>query len=230
MRISVMLLLAAILSSLLSGRAAHAEKKVYRCTNADGSLVFSPNPCGAGEQEMKVDAGSAPANMPATPATSPQGPASAPAAAPDGGAEDAKCRDDAQGLLVYPAEGNLQALMQHQTELVRAYAADQKASEAIKVQIGTLDGAIAAEEERIAQGRSRVDRTYRDAIAKCDARKADRERQAERNRQAEHDRQADRERKAEGERQAEQERQAEHDGEAGRPVDPNGGGPQPDGG
>jgi colicin import membrane protein len=223
-----MLLLAA-LCGLLAGQAAHAEKKVYKCTNADGSLVFSPNPCGAGAQEQKVDAGSAQANAPGTPATPPQMPSTVPAA-PDSEAEDAKCRDDAQRLAVYPAEGNLQALMQHQAELVRAYAADQQASEAIKVQIGTLDGAIATEQERIAQGRSRVDRAYRDAIAKCDARKADRERQAERNRQAEHDLQAERERQAESERKAEQERQAEHDGEAGHPADPNGDGPQSDGG
>ena len=228
MRISVMLLLAAVASGLLAGRAAHAEKKVYKCTNADGSLVFSPNPCGAGAQEQKVDAGSASSDVPAPSATSPQAPGSAPAQ--DSEALDAKCRDDAQALLVYPAEGSLQALMQHQAELVRAYAADQKASEGIKVQIGTLDGQIAAEQERIAQGRSRVDRIYRDAITKCDARKADRDRQAERNRQTERDRQAEHERQAESERKAERERQAEHDGEAGRPADPNGDGPQPDGG
>src|SRR5438045_2769837 len=105
MRISVMLL-AAILSGLLAGRTAHAEKKVYKCTNPDGSLVFSPNPCGAGGQEINVDTSSAPVDVPATPATpatSPQAPASAPAAAPDGEEQDAKCRDAAQNLLVYPA-------------------------------------------------------------------------------------------------------------------------------
>jgi hypothetical protein len=179
MRMSLRLLLA-VLSCLLAGRAAYAEKKVYKCANADGSFVFSPDSCGATAQETKVDAGSAPAS-PAVP-QAPEAPV--PAAAPDAGAEDAKCRSDAQRLLVYPAEGNLQVLMQHQAQLVRAYAADQKASDAIKVQIGNLDGEIAAEEQRIARGRSQVDRIYRDAIGKCDARKVERERQADAARQA----------------------------------------------
>jgi hypothetical protein len=84
-------------------------------------------------------------------------------------------------------------------ELVRAYAAGQNASEAVKIQIGNLDGAIAAEEQRIAQGRSVVDRAYGSAIAKCDARKAEREREAKRN------------------RQTEKERPAGHDGDGPRP-------------
>ena len=166
MRTSLRLLLAAVLPGLLAGPAAHAEKKVYKCTNANGNLVFSPDPCGASAQEQKVDAGSMPVGVPPPSATSPP-------AHPSNTAVDAKCMDDARRLRVYPGEGNLQALMQQQAGLVRAYATEQKAPEAMKLRIGNLDVAISAEEERIAQARSRVDRSYRDAIAKCDARQAD---------------------------------------------------------
>ena len=171
---SLWLVFAAVLSCLPGVRAAHAEKKVYKCTNADGSLVFSPDPCNASAQELKVDAGLTPIGVPPPSATSP--PASA---APTSSALDAKCRDEARRQRVYPGEGNLQALLQQQAGLVRAYATEEKAPEAMKVRIGNLDVEIAAEEERIAQARSRVDRSYREAIAKCDARQAAAARQAE---------------------------------------------------
>jgi hypothetical protein len=169
-----------ILVCLAGVRAAHAEKKVYKCTNADGSSVFLPNPCGASAQELHVDTGSKPASASAT---LPQAPAqSVPTV---GATDDAKCREAARHLRVYPGEGNLQALLQQQAGLVRAYATEQKAPEAMQVRIGNLDVAIAAEEDRIAQARDRVDRSYRDAIAKCDARLDESERKAEAARQAE---------------------------------------------
>ena len=174
MRVSPWFLFATILSCLPAVRAAHAEKKVYKCINANGSMVFSPDPCDASAQALKVDAGSAPVAPPASSATSPPTPA-----APAANALDAKCRDEARRLRVYPGEVNLQALLQQQAGLVRAYATEQKAPEAIKVRIGNLDVAIAAEQERIAQARSSVDRGYRDAIAKCDARRAEAARQTE---------------------------------------------------
>ena len=156
--------------------AAHAEKKVYKCTNADGSTVFSPYPCGTGAQEMKVDTSAPPSPAP-MPADAPVPGAAPPAtagtttpAAPTVDAEDEKCRQNAERLKVYPAQGNLDMLMQRQTELMRSYAAT--AAEATKVQIGNLDGEIAAEQARLNDGRQRADRAYADAIAKCDARKA----------------------------------------------------------
>jgi hypothetical protein len=180
MRVSPWFLFATILSCLPAVRAAHAEKKVYKCINANGSMVFSPDPCDASAQALKVDAGSAPVAPPAASATSPPTPA-----APAANALDAKCRDEARRLRVYPGEVNLQALLQQQAGLVRAYATEQTAPEAMKVRIGNLDVAIAAEQERIAQARSSVDRSYRDAIAKCDARRAESERRAEAARQTE---------------------------------------------
>jgi len=181
MRMSRCVLFVAILVCQPGVRIAHAEKKVYKCTNADGSLVFLPNPCSASAQELKVDAGSIPVGVPATSTSSPPGSAATTSSA----LVDAKCRDEAERLRVYPGEGNLQALLQQQAGLVRAYATEQTAPEAMKVRIGNLDVAIAAEEERIAQARSRIDRSYRDAIAKCDARRDESERQAEAARQAE---------------------------------------------
>lgn len=213
MRTSSWFVLAAVLCGLGMQRVALADKKVYKCTNADGSLVFSPNPCGASSQELKVDAGSAQVDAPAATAPAP-GSGAVAAPAPDNEA-DSRCRNEAQRLQVYPAEGNLQVLMQHQAQLVREYAAGQNASEAIKVQIGNLDSAIAAEEQRMAQAREAVDRTYRNAIAKCDARKAEQDRETERKHQADL--------QAESERQAAQKRQAEKDEQAKHPHDPNGG-------
>jgi hypothetical protein len=196
MRTPILILVAML--GLVAASATHAEKKVYKCTNADGSLVFSPNPCGTGAQELHVDAGSAPSETPVG-ATNGAPAAAVAGTAPDGEAEDAKCKNDAQNLIVYPGEGNLQMMQQHQAELVRAYAA--YANEATKIEIGNLDVGITAEQERIANERARVDRAYRAAIEKCDARTRERVRQAE-----EQAKENERERQAA--EQAEQERQA----------------------
>ena len=152
--------------------AAHAEKKVYKCANADGSSVFSPDPCGAGAQELKIDAGAPPAPLPASappppPGAQPPSPAPAPPTiVPVGSAEDAKCRQDAERLKANPAQANLDTLLQRQAELVRSYSAN--ASEAVKVQIGNLDATIEAEQARLNEARQNGDRAYARAIAKCE--------------------------------------------------------------
>jgi hypothetical protein len=157
--------------------AAHAEKKVYKCTNADGTPVFLPDPCGAGAQEMKVDAKAAPeppAPMPgAEPAPTEAAPRAAPPAPSPPDAEDVKCRQDAERLRKYPAEINLQMLVQRQAELMRTYAAAP--SDAGKVQIGNLDATIAAEQARLSEARKRTDKAVANALGQCDARKSARD-------------------------------------------------------
>jgi len=154
--------------------AAHAEKKVYKCANADGSSVFSPDPCGAGAQELKIDASASPSPLPVSaPPPSPVGtqpPSSAPAPptiVTVSSAEDAKCRQDAERLKTNPAQANLDMLLQRQAELVRSYSAN--ASDAVKVQIGNLDATIEAEQARLTEASQNGDRAYARAIAKCEA-------------------------------------------------------------
>jgi len=158
---------------LLAMSAAHAEKKIYKCANADGSSVFSPYPCGAGAQEVKVET-----TEPSAPVTTAQPtsvpvpvPATAPASPPARGVDDGiKCIQDARLLRAYPARANLDMLLKRQAELMRNYASDT--SEATRVLIGNMDAAIATEQARIDEGRQRADRAYTDAISKCEAREA----------------------------------------------------------
>jgi hypothetical protein len=176
MRIVPILLIAHLFAM---SAAAHAEKKIYKCTDASGSSVFSPYPCGAGAQEMKVET-TAPPSLPVTP----DRPASAPALAttpaappaPVDEAEDIKCEQAAERLKVYPERANLDMLLKRQAEQMRAYASS--ASESTKVLIGNMDATIATEQARIDDGRQRADRAYTKAFDKCQARKAAREQQA----------------------------------------------------
>ena len=166
-----------LFAGLFAASAAHAEKKIYRCTNSDGSSVFSPYPCGAGAEEMKVEA-TAPA-APITPAPRASIPTAAttPAAPapPVVDADDIKCLQDASGLKAYPARANLDMLQQRQAELMRTYTRDT--SEATRVLIGNMDATIAAEQARIDEGRQHAERAYAQAIDKCQARKAARDKQ-----------------------------------------------------
>jgi len=165
-----------LFACLFAVSAAHAEKKIYKCTNADGTSVFSPYPCGAGAQEMKVET-----SAPSTPVTT-ELPAPAPASAttpdspppPEVDVDDLKCQLDAQPLKAYPARANLDMLLQRQAELMRTYTGGS--SEAVKVLIGNMDAAIAAEQNRIDEGTRSADRAYTNAIDKCQARKAARQR------------------------------------------------------
>jgi hypothetical protein len=167
-----------LFACFFAASAAHAEKKIYKCAKADGSSVFSPYPCGAGAEEMKVETTAAPsapvaANLPApvpAPAITPVAPP------PIVDTEDIKCEENAERLKVYPERANLDMLLKRQAEQMRAYAND--ASEGTKVLIGNMDATIAAEQTRIDEGRQRVDRAYTKAIDKCQARKAAREQQA----------------------------------------------------
>ena len=149
--------------------AAHAERKVYKCSKADGSSVFSPYPCGTGAQEVKVDTSATPAPPPAATQQANPVQSAAPAESPVEDADDLQCRSDAQRLKVYPAEANLGLLQERQTELLRSYSAN--ASDAIEIQIGNLDAKIAAEQARLNEERQHADRAYAEAIARCDARK-----------------------------------------------------------
>src|SRR5438105_3840090 len=113
-----------LFTCLFAASAAHAEKKIYKCTDANGSSVFSPYPCGAGAQEITLDAAAPsapvmtmpPASMPVT--TTP-GPPPMPVVN-----ADIKCIQDARLLRAYPASVNLDMLLQRQAELMRAYASD----------------------------------------------------------------------------------------------------------
>jgi hypothetical protein len=165
----------------LVATAAHADRKVYKCTNADGSQVFSPNPCGAGAQEVKVDtsATAEPAPKPEAPAAAAATPA-APAATPDAAAptytdvQEIQCRADAEKLRVYPADVNMRMLQQRQRELMGTYAATP--TEAARIQIGNLDAAITAEQTRLTDAKQKADRAAANALARCDADKAARDR------------------------------------------------------
>ena len=162
-----------LLVCVFAAVAAHAEKKIYKCANADGSASFSPYPCGSGAQEMNVPVTAAPSPLPPSgpPASgAPKTPPTQPAP-PD--AEDIKCRQDAERLKTYPSQANLDLLQQRETQLVRSYTA--KESEAVKVQIGNLDAEIAAEQVRLDQGRQNADRAFANAMARCDALKVERE-------------------------------------------------------
>jgi hypothetical protein len=165
-----------LFACLFAASVAHAENKIFKCTNTDGSSVFSPYPCGAGAREMKVKAATTSA-----PDTTTQ-PVAVPAAAtPDAtdppvvDAEDIQCEQDAERLKTYPERANLNMLLQRQTEQMRAYASD--ASESTRILIGNMDATIAAEQTRIDEGTRNADRAYAAAIDKCQTRKAAREQQ-----------------------------------------------------
>src|ERR1700739_2104804 len=60
--VPIRIAIAASLLSLVS--AAYAERKVYKCTDGNGTVVFSSQPCGADAKEIAVDPGSS--KVPAT--------------------------------------------------------------------------------------------------------------------------------------------------------------------
>jgi hypothetical protein len=106
---------------LLAAAAAHAERKVYKCTGADGVVVFSEQACGRDAQELNVDTGRAeppPAAVAAQPtdtSTPPRPPKKR--GAPDSlrdisdGVDDANCRRDAERLAVIGDDGRLDDLV-----------------------------------------------------------------------------------------------------------------------
>jgi len=77
---------------LLTAQQAAAESAVYKCTKQDGSVVFSPTPCGRGAKEIGV---------PKSPSLSSPSTNDAIRDISDG-VSDSRCRDDAHKLYVDP--------------------------------------------------------------------------------------------------------------------------------
>jgi hypothetical protein len=152
------------------------EQQVFKCTKADGSVIFSPQPCGANAKEQHVGvtprAGSADANAPIE---------NDAVRDISNSVADSRCRDDAHKLYVEP---DTSALARAQSELkqvegrrwVGGSAANrQMAALNDETHAASLRSLIATEGARIdaarAESRKRVD----EALRTCDEQKQQRE-------------------------------------------------------
>jgi hypothetical protein len=172
---------------LLAAAAAHAERKVYKCTGADGVVVFSEQACGRDAQELNVDTGRAeppPAPVVAQPAdtsTPPRTPKKR--GAPDSlrdisdGVDDANCRRDAERLAVIGDDGRLDDLVRRKENVASEINSNTSALGTAwgQRQIAILEVAIEQERSRISLREMQAQAVSRAALAKCDAAKAARE-------------------------------------------------------
>lgn len=153
--------LAGMLLALALPMLAVAETQIYKCTKADGSVVFAPKPCGANAKEIEVRGGaSAPPNDAIRDISD--------------GVEDSRCRDRARAL--YNA-GDTTAIMRAQAELKavenRAWIGQNEAQIQLLVQqdgtrAASLRALIASEQARLDSTRSESQRRVDDALSKCD--------------------------------------------------------------
>lgn len=157
-----------------SGPALAAERKIYKCNQPSGVVVFSEHECGADAKEV----GSI--STATTPAQSSAAPSNALRDISDS-AEDASCRHDAERL------GNIDSGDQTD-ELIRrrdalrgelSYANNNLAGavweQGMRKQIGDLDIAIQQERTRVSLLYTQAQAAARDALSACDKRSAARD-------------------------------------------------------
>jgi hypothetical protein len=167
---------------------AVGAQTVYKCTKADGSVMFSQNPCGK-DAKIVMDDRSSPKNTSASDNGDAKSPASQPTTDPNVQAisdsvDDSNCRRDAQRLATVPST---ERINQAQAELgrlesigvvdsagnVNSYS--QSVGQSDVQQIADLKEFISAEQASInaqaADSQKRVD----EALAACDRKKTERE-------------------------------------------------------
>jgi hypothetical protein len=171
--------------------AAHAERKVYKCTDAKGVVVFSEQPCGQDAKEMNVDPGRVekPAVTPAGDASGEKQPPT-PAvkhAPPDAlrdisdAADDASCRREAEHLAIVRFDDHLDDLIRRKNNIASeiAYANNNLAGavweQGLRNQIGDMEIAIEQERARRSMQELQAQAVSHDALARCDEAKAARE-------------------------------------------------------
>ena len=170
---------------------AVGAQTVYKCTKADGSVMFSQNPCGK-DAKIVMDDRSSPKNTSAGENGDAKSSASQPTTDPNVQAisdsvDDSNCRRDAQRLATVPST---ERINQAQAELgrlesigvvdsagnVNSYS--QSVSQPDVQQIADLKEFISAEQASInaqaADSQKRVD----EALAACDRKKSEREARA----------------------------------------------------
>jgi len=164
---------------LIVAIAAHAERKIYKCTDADGVVVFSERACGQDAKEMNVDPGRAEPSA-ATVVTQPSGMNTRPdpskkRGTPDSlrdisdNVDDANCRRDAERLAVVGNDGRLDDLVRQRDIVANAGSAWGQR------QIALMEVAIEQERSRISLREMQAQAVSRTAFAKCDAAKTARE-------------------------------------------------------
>lgn len=166
--------------------ASGAEQAVYKCVKADGSVVFSPQACGKGAQEVKMRTGIRAANgEQSSPSAAGSSAGSAPAASAktdavrdiSDGIDDSHCRDDARKLYVEPntssiarAKAELHAL-ERRSWVGGAASTRQILDETDQTHMASLRGLIATEESRADATRADSQKRVDEALTKCDVRK-----------------------------------------------------------
>ncbi len=171
---------------LFMAAAAHAERKVYKCTDAGGVVIFSEQTCGKDAKEMNVDPGRVEAASAAA-AASPDSasPRSVPAKkrAPDAvrdisdSADDASCRHEAERLAAVRNDGHLDDLVRRRDNMASEVAANDNSAGSVweRRQISIMEVAIEQERSRISLQELQAQAVSRAALAKCDAARAARE-------------------------------------------------------
>lgn len=153
--------LASLLLALAWPMAAGAETQIYKCSKADGSVVFAPRPCGANAKEIELRGS---ASVPPSDAVQDI----------SDSVSDSRCRDRARAL--YNA-GDATALVRAQVELYavenRVWSGQNSAQIQLLVQqdgarAASLRALIASEQARIDSTRAESQRRVDDAMAKCD--------------------------------------------------------------
>lgn len=169
---------------LLPAAAAHAERKVYKCTGVDGVVVFSEQACGRDAKELNVDPGHGEAPLVTQPIDT--GTPSRPPkkrGAPDSlrdisdGVDDANCRRDAERLAVIGDDGRLDDLVRRKENVASEINSNTSALGTAwgQRQIAILEVAIEQERSSISLREMQAQSVSRTALAKCDAAKAARE-------------------------------------------------------
>lgn len=160
----MMRLVAGIAIALMVPAVASAATQIYKCTKADGAVVFAPTPCGNGAKE--VGASSTAKALTDTPQNHAIRDIS-------DGVDDAHCRDSAHALYRTPddaainrAQNELQAV-ESRTWTGRNEAAAQILNEQDRTRAASLRALISSEQARIDSARADSRRRVDDALAKC---------------------------------------------------------------
>ena len=171
---------------------AVGAQTVYKCTKADGSVMFSQNPCGK-DAKIVMDDRSSPKNTSASDNGDAKSPASQPTTDPNVQAisdsvDDSNCRRDAQRLATVPSTERIDQAQADLARLQSQIGADSTASansyyaqpvgQSDAQQIADLQEFISSERANInaqgAESQKRVD----EALAACDRKKSEREARA----------------------------------------------------
>jgi hypothetical protein len=142
--------------------SVYAETSIYKCSKPDGSVVFSPTPCGKGAREVGVPKPSSVSQAPAADAVRDISDTVA----------DTRCREDAAKLYVAPdtsaitrAEADIRAAEQRYWVGNTAQAQQMASDDATRV-VG-LRNLIATERVRVDSQRAESQKRVDAALAQC---------------------------------------------------------------